>query len=69
MSLEVFVILIQSLVVSRLDYCNSLLYGLPETTQLSRLRRIHHQSARLITRLGRSVDMPSLLKSLDLAPN
>ena len=60
--------LVQSLVISRLDYCNSLLYGLPETTQLSRLRRIHHQAARLITRKGRSVDIPIVLKSLHWIP-
>ena len=60
--------LVQSLVISRLDYCNSLLYGLPETTQLSRLHRIHHHAARQITRTGRSVDMPIVLKSLHWIP-
>ena len=42
--------LVESLVIPCLDDCNSLFYGLPETTQLIRLRRIHHQAARLITR-------------------
>ena len=59
---------IYDIVISRLDYCNSLLYGLPETTQLSRLCRIHHPAARLITRTGRSVYMPILLKSLHWIP-
>ena len=42
--------LVESLVIPCLDDCNILFYGLPETTQLIRLRRIHHQAARLITR-------------------
>ena len=60
--------LVQSLVISRLDYCNSLLYGVPETTQLIRLRRIHHQAARLITRSDRFADSSLLLQSLHWLP-
>ena len=59
---------ISDIVISRLDYCSSLLYGLPETTQLIRLRRIHHHVARLITHTGHSVDMPIVLKSLHWIP-
>ena len=40
--------LVQSLVISRLDYCNSLLNGAPDKL-FKRLRRVHHKAARLIT--------------------
>src|SRR6218665_1939122 len=38
--------LIHCLILTRLDYCNSVLYGLPESTLLP-LTRILHQAARL----------------------
>ena len=60
--------LVQSLVIPGLDDCNSLFYGLPETTQLIRLRRIHHQAARLITRSDRFLDSSLVLQFLHWLP-
>ena len=40
--------LVHAYVTSRLDYCNSILYGLPKY-QLSKLKRIQNMAARLIT--------------------
>ena len=40
--------LVHAYVASRLDYCNSILYGLPKY-QLSKLQRIQNMAARLIT--------------------
>ena len=40
--------LVHAYVSSRLDYCNSILYGLPKY-QLSKLQRIQNMAARLIT--------------------
>ena len=39
--------LIHAFITSRLDYCNSLLYGLPKY-QLSKLQRVMNASARLV---------------------
>ena len=41
--------LVQALVISRLDYCNSLLTGIP-TSLMSRLEMVQHRAARLIFR-------------------
>ena len=60
--------LVQSLVIPGLDDCNSLFYGLPETTQLIRLRHIHHQAARLITRSDRFLDSSLVLQFLHWLP-
>ena len=40
--------LVQSLVLSQLDYCNSLYHGFPKF-QISKLQRIRNSFARLIT--------------------
>jgi len=42
--------LVSALVLSRLDYCNAILVGLPQTT-LSSLQRILHAAARLVINL------------------
>ena len=39
--------LVNALVVSHLDYCNSLLYGLP-SNELAKLQRVQNTAARLI---------------------
>ena len=41
--------LVHSLVSSRIDYCNSLLYGVPEY-KTDRLQRVHNIAARIVTR-------------------
>ena len=42
-------IVVQALVMSRLDYCNSVLYGLP-SFQISRLQHVQNAAARLISK-------------------
>ena len=42
---------VQALVISRLDYCNSLLYGLPSTL-INRLQRVQNTAARVVARAG-----------------
>ena len=49
--------LVNSLVTSRLDYCNSLLAGIGDT-QIKRLQRVQNYAARVTLRLPRSIDPP-----------
>jgi len=48
---EVTIRLVLALVISRLDYCNSLLVGLPQST-LAPLQRVQNAAARLVFELG-----------------
>jgi hypothetical protein len=59
--------LIHSLVTSRLDYCNSLLYGLPDS-KLSRLQRIQNIGARILSRSPKSDHVTPILKQLHWLP-
>jgi len=52
-----------SFVHSRLDYCNSLYYGLPNI-QLNRLQHIQNSLARAVIAAPRSFDANQILKSL-----
>ena len=59
--------LIQACVLSRLDYGNSLLYGLPATT-ISRLQRVQNSAARLLTGTKRSEHIQPILAGLHWLP-
>ena len=56
-----------SLCISHLDYCNSVLYGLPDTT-LNRFQRIQNMCARLTLRRGRRESITECLKELHWLP-
>ena len=55
--------LIHAFVTSRLDYCNSLLYGLPSNL-LAKLQRVQNAAARLIHRAPRFCHTTPLLVDL-----
>ena len=56
-----------SLCIAHLDYCNSVLYGLPDTS-LNRLQRIQNMCARLTLSRGRRDSMTECLKELHWLP-
>ena len=60
-------ILIQALVISRLDYCNSVLSGLPSST-LQPLSSVLHTAARLIKDLGPRDHITPTLQQLHWLP-
>ena len=59
--------LVHSFITSRIDYCNSLLYGLPKY-QLAKLQRIQNTAAKLIFRVPRYCHVTSLLMELHWLP-
>ena len=59
--------LIQALVLSRLDYCNSILSNLPDVT-LAPLVRVQHSAARLIRNLKRQDPVLPLMMELHWLP-
>lgn len=61
-------LLVHGLVISRLDYGNSLLYGLPDGL-LQKLQRVQNAAARLVLQAGRSSrSSRSLLRELNWLP-
>ena len=56
-----------SMVLSRLDYCNSLLYGAPITV-LNKLQRIQNNTARVVLQVPRITSSKPLLKELHWLP-
>ena len=56
--------LVQALVTSRIDYCNALLYGVPDKPIMKRLKKVQHSAARLVTRTLRHEHISPALKEL-----
>ena len=59
--------IIHSFVTSKLDYCNSLLYGLPQNS-LERLKKVQNTAVRIITTCHRQDNITPHLKSLHWLP-
>ena len=59
--------LIHAFITSRLDYCNSLLYGLPKS-QIAKLQRIQNAAARLAMNIGKYSHVTPALYDLHWLP-
>ena len=59
--------LVHALVMCHVDYCNSLLYNMPDS-QLNRLQVIQNSAARLITRTKKYTHITPVLKQLHWLP-
>ena len=59
--------LVSALVLSRLDYCNAVLSGLPSTT-LDPLRRVFNAAVRLVAGLGPRDQVTEQMKELHWLP-
>ena len=56
-----------SIVASRLDYCNTILYGAPQSS-LDKLQRVQNNLARVVCQRSRITDARPLLQSLHWLP-
>ena len=59
--------LVHALVTSRLDSCNSILFGLP-LHEINRLQRVQNTAARLVARISRHEHITPVLKTLHWLP-
>ena len=55
--------LIHALITSRLDFCNSIIYNLPDK-HIERLQRIQNQAARMLKRIPRRNHITPVLREL-----
>lgn len=67
LSFEACSSLIHASISSRLDYGNSLLYGIPDD-QIKRLQKVQNTAARILTRTGKYDHITPVLKSLHWLP-
>ena len=59
--------IVNAFMISRIDYCNSILYGLP-TVEHEKLQRVQNIAARLITGSSRRDHITPVLKNLHWLP-
>ena len=59
--------LVHAFVSSKLDYCNSVFYGLP-AKQLSKLQRLENSATRLVTKAQRRDNITPVLRQLHWLP-
>ena len=59
--------IVHTMITSKLDYCNAILYGLPEST-LRQFTRVQNLSARFISRHGKHEHITPVLKQFHWLP-
>ena len=64
---EATIQLVHAFVSSRIDYCNSLLYGIPEYA-IKKLQRVQNLAARVVTRSSKYSSITPTLKKLHWLP-
>lgn len=67
LTMEATTSLVHAFVTSRIDFCNSLLYGMPNTL-INKVQRIQNSAARVVTGASKYESITSILKDLHWLP-